>query len=104
MTFPIAEITLSEGCLVVRIPTMNLALRVDQVVFDSPIKPQEGRSVRGRIISLHGLSQVMAANLPGDLLRAIGIGTQYRSRQPIRGNFDARWRATRKGFEPAWLP
>lgn len=104
MTLPIAEILASEGTLQVRIPSMNVTLLVDQVVFDSPIKPQVGRPVRGRIISMHGLNQLVAAHTPGDLLRAFGIGYQYRGRIPMKGAFDVRWRATRKGFEPAWLP
>ena len=104
MTLPIAEIFASGGALQVRIPTMSITLQVDQVVFDSPIQPQVGRPVRGRIVSMYGLNQPVAAYIPGDLLRAFGIGNQYRGRAPMKGTFDARWRATCKGFEPAWLP
>ena len=104
MTLPIAEILASGGALQVRIPTMSITLLVDQVVFDSPIQPQVGRPVRGRVISMHGLNQSVAAYIPGDLLRAFGIGNQYRGRMPMKGTFDVRWRATCKGFEPAWLP
>lgn len=101
---PTVEILVSDGALQVRIPTLPVTLLVDQVVFDSPIQPQVGRPVRGRAITIHGLNQSVAAYIPGDLLRAFGIGNQYRGRMPMKGTFDVRWRATRKGFEPAWLP
>lgn len=101
---PTVEILVSEGALQVRIPALSVTLLVDQVVFDSHIQPQVGRPVRGRAISMHGLNQAVASYIPGDLLRSIGIGSQYRGRAPMTGAFDGRWRATSKGFESAWLP
>lgn len=98
------DICLVNGALSISVPYLGLSALVDQIVFDTPIQPREGRTFRAQVLSLHGLSQATAHMLPGDLVRSIGIAPQYRGRLPRpAGTLVKRWRATPEGFKLAWL-
>lgn len=98
------DICLSNGVLSVKIPEYGLSAVVDQILFDTPLEPKEGRPIRANVVSLHGLSQTTANMLSGEKVRSIGIAPQYQARLPrTASSMVRRWRATKEGYKLAWL-
>lgn len=54
----------------------SISVEVDQVIFDAT--RMSGTSAEGYIVSVHGLPQDIAHQLPAEALRALGVGNHFR--------------------------